>query len=50
MVVDIKMPIHYDSITPQSLCKRGRPAKKSGDVGAEEVEGTSILPIEQESC
>ena len=42
MVVDesIKMPIQDDGITLQSRRKRGRPAKKSSDVGAEEEGGS----------
>ena len=50
MVVDesIKMPIHFNCVTLQSLCKHGRPAGKSGDVGAEEEGGSSMLSREQE--
>ena len=50
MVVDesIKMPIQYDGITLQSRRKRGRPAKKSSDVGAEEEGGSRIMAREQE--
>ena len=43
----IKMPIHFNCVTLQSLCKHGRPAGKSGDVGAEEEGGSSILSREQ---
>ena len=50
MVVDesIKMPVQYDGITLQSRRKRGRPAKKSSDVGAEEEGGSRIMAREQE--
>ena len=50
MVVDesIKMPVQYNGITLQSRPKRGRPAKKTSDVGAEEEGGSSVLAREQE--